>query len=502
MQKYILLIGVSFFLLMIGCRDLSEPISVEAYSPELAIPVINDASLTFPDAWQIEDPNQSLVIEPNGNMILKYESPKAYVQAIDIFGTLTFLLRETLPENADKVPLSSALPESLIIEEAQIKAGTILFTFEQTAVPSATTEVIFTIKEITKDGKPLEIRTTTQTTTTLPTDLTGYLIEPTNNQLTIEYSATNQSGVPQQLNKITMFASPQVEVLKGFWGRELYQLAPTIIPIDLFENKIKAGNIRFASPKITAYVESSFGVPVRSQIDLLKAYLRGGEVIDIDYSSIDNKDINYPELTEIGASKTTALFVDNTNSNLVDVFNGDVNAIEYGLSAIINPENDTSITGFMTDTSFFSAQVFVEVPIEFSSNNFIIEDTYAVSFKENKDLDNITEGEFKLIVENGMPLAAGVQLYFLDTEDTVLDSLFQEVPTLVEGAPVDAAGQATGKTETITYIPISAAQMQQIRRAQFIRVRSFFKTVGSLKQAVTLLAEQEIRVRLGLKVRL
>lgn len=481
--------------LLFSCNSY-EDIELPEYEAEFAVPIIENASISFPDLWQNDDPNQSLIIEPDGRIVYKYKSPKAFVETLDLLPTLTVLLLETVPENSNKVPISSSIPIDLIIEEAQIIGGVFLLTFETDAPPSATTKVVFTIPEITKDGVALEIETNTLTNSTPLVDLTDYIIRPTANELTINYTAINQTGVPQTLSNITMSSTPQVQVLKGFVGRQIQTIPTDIIPIDLYDDRFLNGTLFFAEPSISALIENAFGVPVRSQIDILNAYSIDGEQIPIEYDAIDQIDINFPLVDEIGATKFTELSLDHTNSNIAEVFNGGVTAIEYGLSAIINPENDSSLTSFLTDTSFFTVEVLVEIPMVVSSNNFIANETYDFAFNEVGD---IQEGEFKLIVENELPLEAGLQLYFLSENGVTIDSLFQDVPTLIQGAPVDEAGTASSAAETITYISVTAQQIQRIQQAQQLQVKAFFKTSGERKQPVKLLATQEIRFRMGLR---
>ncbi len=489
---FVLSVGLCFLL---GCNSY-EDIEFPEYEAEFAVPIIEQASIRFPDLWQNDDPNQSLVIEPDGRIVYKYKSPKAVVETLDLLPTLTVLLMETVPENSNRVPISSSIPIDLIIEEAQIIGGAFLLTFEIDAPPSESTTVTFTIPEITKDGVPLEIQTNTLTTTTPLVDLTGYIIRPIDNQLTINYEALNQTGVPQELRNITMSSTPQVQVLKGFVGKQIQTIPPDIIPIDLYDDRFLNGTLIFAEPRISALIENAFGVPVRSQVDLLNAYRTDGEVIPIQFDAIDQIDIDFPSVMEIGETRFTELYLDHTNSNISEVFNGGVTAIEYGLSAIINPENDSTLTSFLTDTSFFTVEVLVEIPMVVSSNNFIANETYDFAFN---DIGDIQEGEVKLVVENELPLEAGLQLYFLNENDLVVDSLFQDIPTLIKGAPIDEMGNANGMAETITYIPVTASQVQRIQQAQQLQVKAFFKTSGSLKEPVQLLATQEIRFRMGLR---
>jgi len=300
-----------------------------------------------------------------------------------------------------------------------------------------------------------------------------------------------------------MFFSPQIQVVKGFLGRQELEIPTATIPIDLFDDRFLNGTIQFAEPKISARADNAFGVPARTQIDILDAIRPNGETVIIDASAIDQQDINYPSVNDIGTSEITEVFLDNTNSNLPVIFNEEVTAIEYGLTVVINADNDSMITSFITDTSFFKIQVFVEVPVIGSVKDFSTEGTYAVSFAEELEaIESIKEGEIKLIIDNGIPLGAAVQVNFLDQDGGVLDSLFQEQRTIAAGAPIDALGFTTGTQESINFIPITATQLDAIQQTEAIQVKALFNTSGSLKQPVRILEEQELRVRMGLRFKL
>ena len=494
---YLVFISLFFF----SCSDLADT-QLPEYEPEFAIPLIEDAIVTVPAVWQSNDPNQSLVISPEGQLIFQYESPESIIQAQEVLGgTLTFLLSETVPINDNKVSL---LPDDLgidlSIEESTLAGREFNLTYNTDDFSSDSIDIVFTIPELTKDGMPLQIVTNSAQPNFVTTSVEGYTVRPTNNQLTITYTAINKAGIPQELSNITMFFSPEIQDLIGFLGRQEIDISPGTIPIDLFDDRFLNGTIQLAEPKISARAENAFGLPVRIQIDLLDAIRPNGETIVIDASAIDQQDINYPSVNDIGTSQMTEIFLDHTNSNLTTVFNQEVTEVEYDLTAVINADNDTTITSFLTDSSFFKIQVFVEVPVIGSVKDFRTEGTYAVSLAEElEDIESIKEGEIKLIIDNGIPLAAAVQVNFLDQNGVVLDSLFQELHTIAAGAPIDGLGFTAGTQETITFIPITTTQIDALQQTEAIQVKAVFNTSGTIKQPVHILDNQELRVRMGLR---
>lgn len=488
MYKYFL-----FCLLFVfGCSKVSEEIDMTGYDAEFAIPIIKDGSISFLDLWQNNSPGQSLIVSPDGGLVFKYESTPAEVTTKDILGNLDFPIISGLADTVSVLPFQ--LPANLIIEQAVIASGTLFFQFQP--IGDKVTEITFTLPHIKLNGQPLVIETNGYSGSTVPIDLTGYTFEPEGNFLEIKYSAKDVEGNSFLLQNAGIISRPILKFVKGAWGREEFQLPTNRITIDLYDERFLNGNLRFTEPTITANIESSFGLPIRSRVDIMSGVTKKGGKMLIDASAIDGIDINYPRLEERGIRKQTVLQVDYTNSNIVEVFDAQLTELEYGLTAIANPTNDQNLTVFIEDTSTFKAEVIVEVPVVGSTTGFEATEQFALSFDE---VDAIAEGEFKLIVENELPIAAQLQIYFLKGETFIIDSLFQTVPQLVESAITDKGGNVTSTAETTTFIPVSASQMQNIIAADELQVKAIFQTAENGTREVIIKAEQQLKFRMGLK---
>lgn len=475
-----------------GCNKVQEDISNVDYDAEFAIPIIKDGSISFVDLWQNNSPNQSLRIEPDGRLVFRYESEQVSVTTLDILGALEFPVIAALNDSITVLPFE--LPANITVEEAIISDGILVFQFS--AIDDDKAKITFELPQISSNGKPLTVTSSTLNGSTIPLNLSGFTFRPSNNELIIKYQAEDGAGNPILLNNASIVARPELSFVKGIWGREEFQLNPTIIPIDLYDERFLNGNIRFSEPTITANINSSFGVPIRSRIDVLNAFTRSGVPLAVDATAIDGIDINYPQLEQRGESKRTILQLDYTNSNIVDVFDAQLTELEYGLTAIANPDDNPILTSFIEDNSTFEAQVFVEVPVVGRTRNFVVTENFDTPFS---DVDQITEGEFKLITENGLPLAATLQLYFIDDNNQLLDSLFQEIPSLVQAADINEAGQVTAVNETTTFIPITASQIQNILKSTQLQVAADFQTARGGTIDVIIQSNQSLNFRMGLK---
>lgn len=124
--------------------------------------------------------------------------------------------------------------------------------------------------------------------------------------------------------------------------------------------------------------------------------------------------------------KITDIYLDNTNSNIAEIFNLQPTRLVYEIDGISNAEVIPSLIGFMTNESILALQMRVEMLLEGSARNFGAEQTLDLNFGEFGSLDsaNIESVEFKLVTENGTPV--DVDTVFRDSLGTNIDSLFNE----------------------------------------------------------------------------
>ena len=76
--------------------------------------------------------------------------------------------------------------------------------------------------------------------------------------------------------------------------------------------------------------------------------------------------------------------------------------------------------GFLTDTSFLSVDVVVELPLYGRAQGVEFSDTFDIDLS---DLDRVTNADFKLVADNGFPMDIEMQIYFYDNAgDEIIQS--------------------------------------------------------------------------------
>ncbi len=280
-------------------------------------------------------------------------------------------------------------------------------------------------------------------------DLAGYRLEPNSSgDITIRYVATKADGTRVILsNFFTLFQNFKSSYAEGYLGNQVYDLPADTIIIDFFDRWI-SGGITFADPVININVENSFGLPVRSISNTMNIWSVDGSVIPLVSSELTaGIDFAYPSLSEVGEVKETFFQLNKDNSNIVSLFGTKPIAVDYDLDALGNPDNDTSITGFVTDSSFFSVNVFVDLPVHATSNMFTVSSEIEIENAISEEYEYVDYLTLKIVTDNRIPVEGALQLYFEDDMGNRLDSLF-DVPLdqllpeykIMDAADVDATG--------------------------------------------------------------
>lgn len=453
----------------------------------------------------------TILVNPDNTMTLYYTGDVAQKPATDIFASFTgglFPLTDTLSYG----PLDS-LP-GVTIYQADLKKGKIGFTIYNILADTLTGTL--RIPQMSKNGAVFKWQFVAPTgfSGSPQIDLTGYVLESDNNTLEFRYNAYKPNGEQVIIEPvfgipsfIVQFDSLEFSYLEGYWANQRYSLIRDTIEIDINQTDL-VGEVQIVNPKVTMRIANSWGFPTRGVVKYLSFIGQNGEEIPLESTVfVDSAvDFNYPSfaLGEVGQTKYTDITLDETNSNIAEIFNAQPTRLIYEVDGISNAQNDPSIIGFLTDSSIISLAMRVELLLEGSAKNFGAEQTIDLDFGSLTDLDttNIESVEFKLVSENGTPISSSLQLYFLDEAGTAIDSLFSGGAQFVmEAAPVNSEGVATGIKRTEHFIHMPAARFEVIRQAKKAFLKTAFTTAQGGTTPVKLLSTNDVTVKMGIKAK-
>ncbi|MEM1218263.1 MAG: hypothetical protein AAGH79_05105 [Bacteroidota bacterium] len=492
-----------------GCTNIGdlEGLSAET-DPEFAIPLINtEASLE--SLLENFDDYTFLDVDQEGVILLRYKGDVVTRTSEDIFANIETALSAAFPVTDTVWSLPFTTPDGIEMDYVELKSGELNYTFQSPHEENVTVQVRFP-QVLDPNGNMLQFSHVCLYQGTTPVfpfppitnvDLTGHsLVANEDGNLNIEYEAIRTDGTRDTLiNFFVTLNDVEFSYAEGYFGNQMHDGERDTINIEFFENWTR-GDVFFTDPKITIQVINSFGVPTRSIVNVFDVYTVDGEVLSLNNADLTNGiDFEYPELDEVGIEKVTSYTFTAQNSNIDTVLGSGPIAIDYDVDAITNPDGNEAIRGFMTDESRYTVSVEVELPIYGQATGFAALDTFEVDFTQ---FDRVEEVEFKLIAENELPLDIGLQLYFMNEEGSLVDSLLTDAQQVIEAAPVNANSIATEIQRSERIIPFDAARFDAIKNSSFIVLNAAFSTFNEGNVPVKVLADQGVGLKMGMKIKL
>ncbi len=492
-----------------------QDIDLADHSSEFAFPLFTTDFLLKDLLFQVLNDslsNDTLSVNPDGTLTLFYTGNVAEKKATEIF---SFFADKFVPLFDSLESYALDIPNGVVIKQAKMKAGMLTFVVNNTFTQPLTG--YFEISEMTKNGQVFQqsfMAPAGQVTTLGPVDITGYELNAGSNNLTFKYFAYLPDGTRVNIPSagifpgvVIPFSGLEFSYFEGYFGYSVYPLTRDTIEIDINQNNLE-GDVKIKNPKITMRIYNSWGFPTRGVVNYLSFIGQNGEEYKLETNGVFLNDsfidFPYPALNEVGQTKYVDITLDESNSNIAEIFNSQPTRLVYDLGGISNAGQNPNVIGFLTDESKISLQIRVELDLEGSVKNYASEQTLDLNFGDYSDLDTskIKDAEFKLVTENGAPITANLQLYFLDENTTRIDSLFSNGPqALLRTAPIDADGKATGTTRTEYFIPMSATRFDRIRQAKKAFLQTSFTTAENGTVPVKLIADNKATIKMGLKVR-
>lgn len=239
---------------------------------------------------------------------------------------------------------------------------------------------------------------------------------------------------------------------------------------------------------------NTFGVPALAQVTVLNVIDVNGDVIPITGDAVDEGFyFNFP--TVPGDTAFTTFVFDNTNSNIADVLSARPVALDYEVDALVNPDADTDIIGFLTDDAAYQAKVDVELPLYGNASDFTVRDTFAIDLMDR--YQDVVGLDFRLTTRNGLPLAIELQGTFLDANGNALADLNNGAIQLLQAASVDAEGNTTATAEETNDITFEGERLEAIRNAANLVITLDISTTDGGTPFVRVTDNQMLQVLLG-----
>jgi hypothetical protein len=496
------------FLLSAGCQKKEDlNIALPDWTPTEAVPFVN-SNMTLRDFVDTKEVN--ILEDPNGLYTFVYkdtmESPSAEdiikipnqshnfaigFNSTDIINNTPFTTGKTITKTTS-TNFSVNLNYGANLKYIDLKGGVLPISFSSDFKHQMS--LTLTFASLKKNGVPLVKTYSLNYAGTSPVTISdniildGYRIDLSNGgtatnrfDYSVSYTITSNGNVISVADQVRInlaLQSLKYSLLYGDIGQ--FPISPYngSLSIDVFDRTI-IGDIFFEDPKLKVTFDNSFGVPVSFSINKLEAVTTDDQVIPITHTGSMNTDLNFPGNTEIGQSATTEIILDKGNSNIQDVLNPAPNKINYSVQTTIGASG--SVDRFVTDKSKIKVYVDVEIPLDGRIKVYGLQDTVTVDMPESEYVEKAT---LKLKTTNKFPVDIKLQIYFLDSDNTVLDSLISPNEYIATSGQLDANGKVASPSIKYTEIVFDKNRYDKIDGAKRIIIRGGLATTNNATVSV------------------
>ncbi|MAY84722.1 MAG: hypothetical protein CMP59_11360 [Flavobacteriales bacterium] len=531
-RRILRLLTIAFFSsVLYACTDDYfdfDEITTDEWRPELAVPIVN-STLDLEDILIKEDTGEIITTDPNtGVLEIVYEGSVFAAVGGDFVDLPSQTLSDRLngiiiPPGSPTIQVDSSFEfsfnTSVEIDSVLLKSGVLDLDIESSYQHSIDLRFEFPTV-VNQFNQPLIIFQNLAASDGVNRSranevrfLSGYNVDMTKDGSTVNTIPVEVRMIINPINGNPSLPSDEMrftarirdldfERFGGYIGQQSYQLDLDTINVNLFKN-FKAGVFFVSNPTLEIDIKNSFGIPANlefQKLDALNPDNQSSKILGVDLpiDPITNQKnlrrLKSPQKYEL---VNTDIDLNNTNSNIAQVISFLLKQIVYETRAEFNPEGKT-VRNYLTDTSGIGLDVFLKIPFEGRVQRFFLIDTIDLNFEMAEDIE---KGMVRIIADNSFPLDAKLQMYFQDSLNNTIDSLYIDgAQSAIPAADVDANGDAIGSKRVITDTEIDRQRLNRLEEGRFAVIVAELNTTNSSQgQNVRFKANHRLEIAVGLK---
>jgi hypothetical protein len=376
---------------------------------------------------------------------------------------------------------------SVELTEGILQSGYLTFTV--TNPLSQPLDYTYQVLNVTKNGSPLTVYVVVppRTSQTLQKSLSGYNVDfrgPSSNgyndittSIYVNLDSNATSSIVIEPGDTLAFAKVSFTNIipyyaKGYFGTTTKTFGPQSEAFSVF-NKIVAGTINLQSVSVTLTLTNAFGIDASLFLSELYSYnSRTKDTVKLNAHGVVGATIHINRAIPTNASPPASPVTPSidtfsltpANSNILSWLNNLPTALGYKLQVITDPLGNVSGSNDFAYYGYgISANINVNIPLSLIANNLTLADTLSVNFSGSTAVtQHVKSGTLTIYANNGFPFSAGLQMYLLNNNNVVYDSLFVPLQTIGAGIINASTGIVTAPSSSELTISLNAIQAQQL----------------------------------------
>ncbi len=163
-----------------------------------------------------------------------------------------------------------------------------------------------------------------------------------------------------------------------------------------------------------------------------------------------------------------------TNSNIDRMIEIMPDSLLFHISAVMNPLGNISAgNDFIYFNKGLEANLKLNIPLDFSANNLLIEDNSPIHIEDKK----VKSGAVTIYIENLFPFSVNIQFYLLDANNLIVDSLLQRNTLIAAGQMDNSSGVVMKASNTRLPITLSSSLLTNLGLAEKIKIKARINTI-------------------------
>jgi hypothetical protein len=341
-------------------------------------------------------------------------------------------------------------------------------------------------------------------------DLSGYEFDLTGIQhnkvntlytsLTVAVSQQGQSVLVYPADSIVIdntFSNILPYYAKGYFGQNTINIGPEESNFDAFK-KIVDGTISLQDVNVNMRLENYIGMDARAYIDNINSVNTASSNTVSLSGAVVGSAININRAADNNGNVTPSIInipINASNSNITQLLENLPDKLAYIMRFISNPlGNISGSNDFVYADKLVNAKLNIEVPLSLIANNLTLQDTLQLNIAEDNVSSSLNSGTITLYANNGFPLDAAIQVYLLDENKNIADSVFGYINHIDE-APLNGNLRATQKKLTKLVVPFSTQKKDLLFRTKQLVLKVKFDT-ASKPNYIKLYQDYNIEIKL------
>ena len=274
------------------------------------------------------------------------------------------------------------------------------------------------------------------------------------------------------------------EKANGYIWNKIYPFGPETIDLDIFDNLKESPINSLQLDSVNFYVEIENELGFALELDVSDITASNSHTGASHSASINSGTISAPvDAYPVTPTVTNITFPNSDGKGLMETI---PDQISYTVDVITNPSPPIAVpspTNSGTDFVYYGtsvqANLNLEVPLELISSGLILLDTVEFELEESESLSSIDNGSFKILVDNGFPIESNIQIYLIDSSNTIIDSLFAAEELIAAGQLDMTSKKVTASTRSELLAPLTTSKIDNLYLTRNMIINIDFTTSPS-----------------------